>query len=176
FVKVAEGIEGLVHISELAERHVELPEQVVSLGQEVSVKVIDVDLDRRRISLSIKQALGGQPVSVAEIEREEARVPAPASADIAPEPQLDIAPEPVPEPLVAEMVAAETAAGAPGEPAAASASDPAAEVAGVAAEPEGAEPTGAEPAFEGELLASAVSPSGESLESILQEMKRDLER
>ncbi len=176
FVKVAEGIEGLVHISELAERHVELPEQVVSLGQEVSVKVIDVDLDRRRISLSIKQALGGQPVSVAEIEREEARVPAPASADIAPEPQLDIAPEPVPEPLVAEMVAAETAAGAPGEPVAASASDPAAEVAGVAAEPEGAEPTGAEPAFEGELLASAVSPSGESLESILQEMKRDLER
>ncbi|MEA2534844.1 MAG: small subunit ribosomal protein, partial [Actinomycetota bacterium] len=78
FVKVAEGIEGLVHISELAERHVELPEQVVALGQEVSVKVIDVDLDRRRISLSMKQALGGQPAPTSGIEREEASPAAPA--------------------------------------------------------------------------------------------------
>src|ERR1700716_1669048 len=84
FVKVAEGIEGLVHISELADRHVELPEQVVSLGQEVSVKVIDVDLDRRRISLSIKQAMGGQPVPAPEIEREEAPRPPAAAPTAAP--------------------------------------------------------------------------------------------
>ena len=56
FVRVEDGIEGLVHISELAERHVELPEQIVTVGGEVFVKVIDIDLERRRISLSLKQA------------------------------------------------------------------------------------------------------------------------
>ncbi len=45
-----------MHISELAERHVEIPEQVVNVGDEILVKVIDIDLDRRRISLSLKQA------------------------------------------------------------------------------------------------------------------------
>jgi len=56
FVRVDDGIEGLVHISELAERHVELPEQVVTVGEDIFVKVIDIDLERRRISLSLKQA------------------------------------------------------------------------------------------------------------------------
>lgn len=56
FVRVDDGIEGLVHISELAERHVELPEQVVTVGSDIFVKVIDIDLERRRISLSLKQA------------------------------------------------------------------------------------------------------------------------
>jgi small subunit ribosomal protein S1 len=60
FVRVEEGIEGLVHISELAERHVEIPEQVVQVGDELLVKVIDIDLERRRISLSLKQANEGQ--------------------------------------------------------------------------------------------------------------------
>jgi small subunit ribosomal protein S1 len=59
FVRVDEGIEGLVHISELAERHVEIPEQVVNVGDDIMVKVIDIDLDRRRISLSLKQANEG---------------------------------------------------------------------------------------------------------------------
>ena len=59
FVRVYEGIEGLVHISELAVRHVELPEQVVSADEQVFVKIIDIDLERRRISLSIKQANEG---------------------------------------------------------------------------------------------------------------------
>jgi small subunit ribosomal protein S1 len=59
FVRVDEGIEGLVHISELAERHVEVPEQVVQVGDEIFVKVIDIDLERRRISLSLKQANEG---------------------------------------------------------------------------------------------------------------------
>jgi len=59
FVRVFEGIEGLVHISELSVRHVELPEQVVSADEEVFVKIIDIDLERRRISLSIKQANEG---------------------------------------------------------------------------------------------------------------------
>ncbi len=59
FVRVEDGIEGLVHISELAVRHVDLAEQVVSVGEELFVKVIDIDLERRRISLSLKQANEG---------------------------------------------------------------------------------------------------------------------
>jgi len=59
FVRVADGIEGLVHISELSGQHVELAEQVVKAGQEVFVKIIDIDLERRRISLSLKQANEG---------------------------------------------------------------------------------------------------------------------
>jgi small subunit ribosomal protein S1 len=63
FVRVEEGIEGLVHISELAERHVEIPEQVVQVGDDVMVKIIDIDLERRRISLSLKQANESAPTS-----------------------------------------------------------------------------------------------------------------
>ncbi|MFE5586709.1 30S ribosomal protein S1 [Kitasatospora sp. NPDC056531] len=68
FVRVDEGIEGLVHISELAERHVEIPEQVVQVGDEIFVKVIDIDLERRRISLSLKQANEALGASPAEAE------------------------------------------------------------------------------------------------------------
>ncbi|MFZ0529988.1 MAG: S1 RNA-binding domain-containing protein, partial [Propionicimonas sp.] len=63
FVRVEEGIEGLVHVSELAERHVEIPEQVVTVNDEVLVKIIDIDLERRRISLSLKQANEGVDVA-----------------------------------------------------------------------------------------------------------------
>src|SRR5690606_37628014 len=66
FVRVEEGIEGLVHISELAERHVEVHEQVVQVGTEIFVKIIDIDLDRRRISLSLKQA--NESISPAQTE------------------------------------------------------------------------------------------------------------
>jgi small subunit ribosomal protein S1 len=59
FVRVADGIEGLVHISELSDKHIELAEQVVSTTDQVFVKIIDIDLERRRISLSIKQANEG---------------------------------------------------------------------------------------------------------------------
>jgi small subunit ribosomal protein S1 len=63
FVQVGDGIEGLVHISEMATHHVDLPEQVVSPGDELWVKIIDIDLQRRRISLSIKQAEEGGEVA-----------------------------------------------------------------------------------------------------------------
>ncbi len=59
FVQVGDGIEGLVHISEMSSHHVDLPEQVVTPGEELWVKIIDLDLQRRRISLSIKQAAEG---------------------------------------------------------------------------------------------------------------------
>ena len=64
FVRVFEGIEGLIHISELAERHVEIPEQVVRVDDEIMVKIIDIDLERRRVSLSLKQANEGHEVEV----------------------------------------------------------------------------------------------------------------
>jgi small subunit ribosomal protein S1 len=57
FVSVGEGVEGLVHVSEIALHHVESPELELSIGQHVRVKVTEVDADRRRVSLSIKQAL-----------------------------------------------------------------------------------------------------------------------
>ncbi len=59
FAQVGEGIEGLVHISEMSAHHVDAPEQVVTPGEELWVKIIDLDLARRRISLSIKQAAEG---------------------------------------------------------------------------------------------------------------------
>ncbi len=57
FIAVGEGVEGLVHVSEIALHHVESPELELSIGQQVRVKVTEIDADRRRVSLSIKQAL-----------------------------------------------------------------------------------------------------------------------
>jgi small subunit ribosomal protein S1 len=56
FVELGEGIEGLVHISEMATRHIESPSQVVHVGDAVHVKVMEIDPERRRISLSMKSA------------------------------------------------------------------------------------------------------------------------
>ena len=56
FVALGQSIEGLVHISEMAMRHIDTPAQVVKVGQEVKVKVMEVNPDRRRISLSMKAA------------------------------------------------------------------------------------------------------------------------
>jgi small subunit ribosomal protein S1 len=54
FVEVAEGVEGLIHISELADHHVETPDEVVRSGDEVEARIIDVDARRRRLSLSLR--------------------------------------------------------------------------------------------------------------------------
>jgi small subunit ribosomal protein S1 len=56
FVDLGDGIEGLVHISEMAKSHVDAPAQVCAVGDKVQVKVMEIDLDRRRISLSMKSA------------------------------------------------------------------------------------------------------------------------
>jgi ribosomal protein S1 len=61
FVRVAHGIEGLVHISEISHEHVDTPESVLSVGDEVQVKVIDVDVSRRRVSLSMRQVSSPAP-------------------------------------------------------------------------------------------------------------------
>jgi small subunit ribosomal protein S1 len=59
FLRVEEGIQALVHITELAKRRVEVPEQVLQVGDRYMFEVIDIDPDRRRISLSLKQANDG---------------------------------------------------------------------------------------------------------------------
>ena len=56
FVALGDSIEGLVHISEMAAKHIDTPAQVVKVGDEVKVKVMDVNPERRRISLSMKAA------------------------------------------------------------------------------------------------------------------------
>ena len=57
FVSVADGVEGLVHVSEIAVHRVESPELELSIGQKVQVKITEKEDERRRVSLSIKQAL-----------------------------------------------------------------------------------------------------------------------
>ncbi|KAF0207006.1 MAG: small subunit ribosomal protein [Actinobacteria bacterium] len=56
FVEIGDAVEGLVHISEMAQGHVEKAEDVVAVGKEVQIKIMDVDLERRRISLSLRAA------------------------------------------------------------------------------------------------------------------------
>ena len=55
FVEILPGVEGLVHISELASHHVENPREVVSQGETVRAKIIEMDAERRRLSLSLKR-------------------------------------------------------------------------------------------------------------------------
>jgi small subunit ribosomal protein S1 len=93
FVEILPGVEGLVHISELAQHHVENPREVVSQGDVVRAKIIEIDAERRRLSLSLKR-----------VEQEEGREPAAAS-------QLDLSEEVFPEPPPPE--AAEAGLGLP---------------------------------------------------------------
>lgn len=86
FVDLGDGIEGLVHISEMAKQHVDAPSQVCKVGDKVQVKVMEIDLDRRRISLSMKAAAEtlGVEVEVKPLDKpegEEAPAEAPAAED-----------------------------------------------------------------------------------------------
>jgi small subunit ribosomal protein S1 len=58
FVEILDGVEGLVHISELANHHVENPREVVQPGDEVKVRILEIDSERRRLSLSVKRVEG----------------------------------------------------------------------------------------------------------------------
>ncbi len=58
FVEIMDGVEGLVHISELAQQHVENPREIVQPGDDVKVKILEIDSERRRLSLSIKRVEG----------------------------------------------------------------------------------------------------------------------
>jgi small subunit ribosomal protein S1 len=171
FVRVAQGIEGLVHISELAEGHVESPEAVLSVGDGVRVKVIDVDVSRRRVSLSMRQ-VGGQVAPVSEREIEEERPEATEASDQGSEPVASVPAEPAPggsepsEPAVAEPAA--------GDPESAAASEPQ-PTEPQPTEPQPAESAPAAPEASPEPAAPAAPEEAEgevSLESILRDLKR----
>ena len=123
FVQILPGVEGLVHISELAQHHVESPAEVVRPGDELKVKILEVDEARRRLSLSVKR-VEGQELPVREL-----------TEDVVIE---DAEPPEGVEPPAAEDVSEEAAAeAAPEEPAAeAAAEEPAAEVVPEEAPPE----------------------------------------
>lgn len=73
FIELGDNVEGLVHISEMALKHIDSPAQVVKVGDVVKVKVMDVNVERRRISLSMKAAAEelGIEIAVAEPENKE---------------------------------------------------------------------------------------------------------
>jgi small subunit ribosomal protein S1 len=103
FVRVGQGIEGLVHISEISHEHVDSPESVLAVGQEVEVKVIDVDVNRRRVSLSMRQVSAPAAPKPKEIVVEEERPTGSAAPD------MSTAIE-VPEEILAAVAAAESSA------------------------------------------------------------------
>jgi small subunit ribosomal protein S1 len=109
FVQILPGVEGLVHISELAQHHVESPAEVVRPGDELKVKILEVDEARRRLSLSVKR-VEGQELPVRE-------------------PTDDVVIEDAEPPEGIEPPAAEAAEAAPEAPLEEAADEPAAEVA-----------------------------------------------
>src|SRR5205814_8806203 len=58
FVEILDGVEGLVHISELSQHHVESPRELIQPGDQVRVTILEIDSARRRLSLSIKRVEG----------------------------------------------------------------------------------------------------------------------
>jgi small subunit ribosomal protein S1 len=125
-------VEGLVHISELAQHHVENPREIVSQGDQVNVRILEVDADRRRLSLSLKRVEDGMPVQPKPGEEAEPpalglsdevfadEVPAAETLEAPPEPEAEAAPaievEPaVEEPAAEEEPVAEAEAGAAAE-------------------------------------------------------------
>jgi small subunit ribosomal protein S1 len=112
FVEILDGVEGLVHISELAQHHVENPREIIQPGDPVRVKILEIDSERRRLSLSIKR-VEGQVLPVRPI------VP-PASSDLDEVPELDLSEDVFSEepPMEAPPeLPAEPAAELPAEPA-----------------------------------------------------------
>jgi small subunit ribosomal protein S1 len=125
FVEIVPGVEGLVHISELAEHHVETPGDVVTPGQEVWVRILEIDEERRRISLSVKRAeTGNMPLRDLMPAELTGQVEAEATDEV---PDLDLSeevfaesppadPEAAPEAASAEPPAAEEEASEPPAP------------------------------------------------------------
>jgi len=158
FVEILPGVEGLVHISELADHHVESPSEVVEPGASLDVKILEIDEERRRLSLSIKQVeeqrmpmgdLGAQiqeaseasaEGSEAEAVEEPAAEEAPAEEAAAPEVEETPAAEEAPEveaegPAVEEALAEDAETEAPAEVAEEPAEEPVAEADAPAEEP-----------------------------------------
>ncbi len=109
FVEILPGVEGLVHISELAQHHVENPREVVSQGDVVNAKIIEVDAERRRLSLSLKRVDEGEGLPLPETARPQIDL----SEDVFAEERAaapEFEPEPEPEPsAVSDTEVADTA-------------------------------------------------------------------
>jgi small subunit ribosomal protein S1 len=154
FVEILDGVEGLVHISELAPHHIENPREIVEQGDQVKVRILEIDSERRRLSLSIKR-VEGQNLPLRQLEPEEGAAEGAGDLDDVPELQLsedvftgDAVPPPPPaegeaDPQPDAEPAAPAEAAEPGappeEPAPADEAEPADE-AQPAAEAEPAEP------------------------------------
>jgi small subunit ribosomal protein S1 len=86
FVEIMDGVEGLVHISELAQHHVENPREIVNQGDVIRVKILEIDSDRRRLSLSAKRVedqvlpLHGSPAAAAAAEAQQPEEDPPGGA------------------------------------------------------------------------------------------------
>ena len=165
FVRVAQGIEGLVHISELSHEHIDTPESVLSVGDEVQVKVVDVDVSRRRVSLSMRQVTP-PPAKTTEIEVE-------------PEPERESA-EPlvstvqVPQAVLDAVAEADaTPVEVPVETARVASPEPVAEEAAPEATEAPEAPPLEEPAAAADAVPEAPGTDEEvSLEAILEDLKR----
>ena len=70
FANVIDGIDGLIHISQIADRHIASPKEVLSIGDEVKVKITEIDFDKKRVSLSIRALL--EPAAEEAVEEEAA--------------------------------------------------------------------------------------------------------
>jgi ribosomal protein S1 len=62
FVEIEPGIEGLLHISQISEKHISKPSEELEVGQTVTIKILDINKEEKRISLSIKEALESESV------------------------------------------------------------------------------------------------------------------
>ena len=106
FVEIRPGVEGLVHISELAPHHVENPREIVAQGETVHAKIIEMDADRRRLSLSLKRVEEGE---VPRPPMGEAMPALDLSEEVFTEPEEEATPEEMPEtePASADQAAPE---------------------------------------------------------------------
>jgi small subunit ribosomal protein S1 len=115
FVEILPGVEGLVHISELAQHHVENPREVVSQGQQVRVQILEIDGERRRLSLSMKRVEGDQPEGAAPNLDLSEDVFRDAAVPVAAAPETYEEGEPAADDTAAESPADETPAQEPAE-------------------------------------------------------------
>jgi small subunit ribosomal protein S1 len=120
FVEILDGVEGLVHISELAPHHVESPREIVHPGDEIRVKILEIDSERRRLSLSAKRVEDQiLPISrPAEPQGDGAQEPSAADAGLQTASAPAAAPSETDQPQATQEASAETAQAtqvAPGE-------------------------------------------------------------
>ncbi|MCL2819149.1 MAG: 30S ribosomal protein S1 [Actinomycetia bacterium] len=111
FIELGEGVEGLVHISEMAKGHVETPQQVVEVGDKVQVKVMGVNAEKRRISLSMRAAAEdlGYEIEIRGKAKDEEAEGADDAGVEAPVEQLDIEDMPADDSVVEEAPVTEEA-------------------------------------------------------------------